>query len=264
MGTHFALIAAGVLTAFGVLVAVGIARRFRFVTAIVWRPAIWKFERLDKQHRSSPDAILCYGSSTIRRWETIADDLAPFPVIQRGFGGARMCDVLRFADRVVGPHQPRSVLIYVANDITGAWWDAEPAEVAALFAETVDVIRRRLPQTPIVYVHTNPTPRRARAWPLIAEANARINNFCLNTANAFAIDATSAICDSHGKPIREMFVDDEIHLTRDGYRMWSRVVRDEMCAILNPVCNEAQLSTDAEIGAGGRIDESGNSLLLNS
>ena len=45
-------------------------------------------------------------------------DLAPLPVLNRGIGGARMPDVLRYAGRIVLPYHPRAVVLFAGtNDI---------------------------------------------------------------------------------------------------------------------------------------------------
>src|SRR5690625_6232645 len=57
------------------------------------------FEELDRQNTYSPESIFFTGSSSIRMWETLERDMAPHAVIQRGFGGSRMADLLYYADR---------------------------------------------------------------------------------------------------------------------------------------------------------------------
>jgi hypothetical protein len=54
-----------------------------------WEKDIEKFEELDKKEQYASDAIIFTGSSSIRLWSTLAEDMAPFRVIQRGYGGAK-------------------------------------------------------------------------------------------------------------------------------------------------------------------------------
>ncbi len=44
-------------------------------------PAIAEFEKLDQTEQYPDDAILFTGSSSVRLWKTIAEDVAPYPVI---------------------------------------------------------------------------------------------------------------------------------------------------------------------------------------
>lgn len=58
-----------------------------------WEKEIIKFEQLDRTESYPNDAILFAGSSSIRLWSTLADDMAPYSVIQRGFGGSELSDL---------------------------------------------------------------------------------------------------------------------------------------------------------------------------
>ena len=46
-------------------------------------------EQLDKTEKYADNSIFLVGSSSIRLWSTLKEDLAPYPFIQRGFGGSR-------------------------------------------------------------------------------------------------------------------------------------------------------------------------------
>ena len=63
-------------------------------------PEIRAFEELDAVNDYDKEAILIIGSSSIRLWKTLAEDMAPFPVIQRGYGGAHFRDMVFFTDRI--------------------------------------------------------------------------------------------------------------------------------------------------------------------
>jgi hypothetical protein len=49
----------------------------------MWEPAMLEFERLDRENVYPPNSILFTGSSSIVLWRTLAEDMAPFPVIQQ-------------------------------------------------------------------------------------------------------------------------------------------------------------------------------------
>ena len=63
-------------------------------------------------------------------WKTVAEDMAPMPVINRGFGGSTMPDLIHYADRVIYPYKPKGILVYEGdNDITSD--DTSPEDVLA-------------------------------------------------------------------------------------------------------------------------------------
>lgn len=58
------------------------------------------FERADRESPPPRDAILFVGSSSIRFWDDLAEDMESLVVIRRGFGGAKLSDRVHFADRI--------------------------------------------------------------------------------------------------------------------------------------------------------------------
>jgi len=61
------------------------------------------------------------------------NDMAPYSVIQRGYGGAKLSDFAVYADRIFAPHKCSALVMFVANDIYGGDDDKTPEEVKKLF-----------------------------------------------------------------------------------------------------------------------------------
>ncbi|MEX2249181.1 MAG: hypothetical protein WD671_06075, partial [Parvibaculum sp.] len=55
-----------------------------------WEGEIAAFERRDVSNPPPPGAVLFVGGRDVRLWPQLAADMAPVPVIQRGFGGAQI------------------------------------------------------------------------------------------------------------------------------------------------------------------------------
>src|SRR4051812_8512091 len=58
-----------------------------------FEPEIVRFETSDRAAHPAPGGIVFVGSSSIRRWTTLAADFPGLPVINRGFGGSTMYEV---------------------------------------------------------------------------------------------------------------------------------------------------------------------------
>ena len=54
-------------------------------------------------------ALLFVGSSSIRRWVDLAEHMAPIPVINRGFGGSKIGDVIYHAETLFQARAPRAL-----------------------------------------------------------------------------------------------------------------------------------------------------------
>src|SRR5437867_2700351 len=83
-----------------------------------WEKEIAAFEQADREHPPEKGGIVFVGSSSIRKWTTLAADFPRHRVLNRGFGGSELADSVYFADRIVLPYEPRLVVLYAGgNDI---------------------------------------------------------------------------------------------------------------------------------------------------
>jgi hypothetical protein len=143
-----------------------------------WENDIAKFEQLDSSEKYPEESILFAGSSSIRLWSTLKDDMSPYPVIQRGYGGAKLSDFAVYSDRIFDPHKCRAIVIFIANDITGSEQDKTPEEVLALYKSVIKTIRTNHRDTPVFWIAITPSSSRWKAWPQIQKANNFIMDYC--------------------------------------------------------------------------------------
>lgn len=193
-----------------------------------WEDDIKKFEQLDKSEIYSDDAIIFAGSSSIRLWSTLEQDMAPYPVIQRGFGGSRLSDLAVYAGRIFEPHPCKAIVLFVANDISGSDNDKSPEEVASLFKILLKTIRKSHPDTPVFWIEVTPCSSRWKVWPEIQQATALIRKECENQKNTYTIRTDFAFLNSEGKPKDELFVSDKLHLNPQGYAIWKDIIKKEL------------------------------------
>jgi len=193
-----------------------------------WEPDIAKFEALDKSENYPDDAILFAGSSSIRLWSTLAEDMVPYNVIQRGYGGSRLSDYAVYADRIFSPHKCSALVLFVANDITGSASDKSPEEVKELFSYIHKRYRKYNPGTPVFFIEITPNWRRWKAWPQIEECNETIKEWCENHSKTYFIETETAFLGTDGKPRQEFFRADSLHLNSEGYKVWNRIIKAEI------------------------------------
>lgn len=191
-------------------------------------PEIRAFEKLDLNNNYPEDAILFIGSSSIRLWKTLEEDMAPFPVIQRGYGGAHFRDMVFYTDRILADHSLSMVVCFVANDISGSPKDSTPKEVLRLFKLYVKQVRAKYPNIPIMQIAVTPTQSRWDYWEKINEVNELIEAYCQKTDNLYFIDTVPTYLDAKGQPKPEWFVEDQLHLNQEGYTVWNRIIKAEI------------------------------------
>lgn len=194
-----------------------------------WAGEIAKFEKIDQQETYPSDAILFTGSSSIRKWTSIQEDMAPYPVISRGFGGSKLEDLAFYLDRIVTPHQFRALVIFSGtNNLTGKASDSKPEDLLKLARYIKQKIRSKYSQTPVFWIAITPTNARIKAWPQVQEANRLIKEMCEKSPNFHFIQTDYAYLDENGKPIKNLFVDDQIHLNAAGYAIWTKIIKKEL------------------------------------
>ena len=175
-----------------VIVSCGVTRKYTKESAAKWDKDILNFEQRDKKENDPGNAILFAGSSSIRLWSTLKEDVAPYPVIQRGFGGSKFSDLAVYAEKIVYPHQFRALVIFEANDITGSTTDKSPKEVAKLFVDIVRTVRRKYTDQPVFVLEITPTPSRWSVWPKIKEANQLLKESCRKLHNTYFIETSAS------------------------------------------------------------------------
>lgn len=197
-----------------------------------WEADIRKFEQLDSANDYPDDAILFMGSSSIRLWSSLAEDMEPYHVIQRGFGGSKISDVAWYTPRIVYPHKCQAVVLFVANDITGSDEDKTPAEIARLFQYIVRTIHKKQPGLPVFYIEITPTESRWKVWPKIQEGNKLIKNLSQKLPDVYFIETAGSFLNSNGKPEPSLFLKDKLHLNAEGYKIWKRIIKQSLDSVL--------------------------------
>lgn len=186
------------------------------------------FERLDKTEKYAENSVLFVGSSSIRLWSTIAEDVAPYPVIQRGFGGSRTPDVVQYLERIAYPHQFSAIVIFVANDITGSANDLTPKETRDNYQEMVRIIRDKYKHQPIFIIEITPSQSRWKYWSQIRQTNLLLKKLCRKGKNTYFIETAGHFLNERSEPRNELFRDDHLHLNREGYLVWGKLIKGEV------------------------------------
>jgi len=194
---------------------------------------IKRFDSLNLVEKHSDSALLFLGSSYIRFWTNIRKDLEYPDIIHRGFGGSNLRDVAYYIERIVYPHQPKAIYMYVGNDIVDSDKDKSPEQVLELFKYTVNVIRRKFPNTPITWLYISPSERRWGVWDKVQVANKMIEDYCKVSKNLFTIQFANHFLGADGQPIKKLYREDKLHYNEDGYVVWGNAIKDQVKKIAN-------------------------------
>lgn len=183
------------------------------------------FIKADSAAMPPQDAILFVGSSSIRMWNDLQQDFPEHTVINRGFGGSSLPHVIDYADIIIFPYKAKQIVIYAGeNDFTES--DTISAQtVYNRFRDLYALIRQQQPKTPIVYISIKPSPSRAHLMPKMKEANRLIENFLQQQKKAKFVNVYQLMLNADGKPMGDIFLDDQLHMNRKGYAIWQQALK---------------------------------------
>lgn len=186
-----------------------------------FREEITRFTEWDAKNSFPSKAVLFVGSSSIRMWQTHLA-FPEFPVINRGFGGAHISDVVYYYDQVIGKYHPTLIVFYAGdNDI------ADGKSVEQVFTDyraLIELIEKRNPEVKFVYLPVKPSISRWYYWDAMSDLNGKIKTFNAGQKNLYYLDTAASLLDSIGKPDKQYFQDDGLHLNQAGYSRWNSLV----------------------------------------
>jgi lysophospholipase L1-like esterase len=177
---------------------------------------------------SSP--VVFYGSSSIRLWKSLQQDFSGYAVLNCGFGGSRLTDCVRYANRLVIPRKPSAIVIYAGdNDLASG---APPEKVFQSFKQLFAIFRTYSPSIPIAFVSVKPSPARLVFLENILRFNRLVEDYLETQPETEYIDVCSDMLGQDRKPIQSLFVSDQIHLSPAGYQ----ILRKEIGEFLSQEC----------------------------
>ena len=180
------------------------------------------FTLWDKKNSQLENPVVFVGSSSIRKWYT-ADYFPDVPVVNRGFGGSHISDVIFFINETVLKFNPKVIVFYAGdNDIN---FGKSYQTVFEDYIKFVEKVRAKVPNTSILFIPIKPSPARWSLWNEMEKANHAIQNYSQKHSFLYYIDTASPMLNNRGKPKSSLFVKDSLHLSQEGYDLWSSIVK---------------------------------------
>lgn len=191
-----------------------------------WESTIQKFEAEDKAHPPSKGGIVFIGASSFARWTHMAQSFPDLKVVNRGYGGSELAESVRYARRVVVPHSPRIVVLYAGeNDLNRG---VPPQTIASDFVDFQNIVRTDLPAAKLVVIGLKPSPLRWKLRDGMHETNRLIRERCQSDKACTYVDPWPGMIGADGTPRPELFVEDGLHLTAEGYKVWTEMLQPHL------------------------------------
>ena len=186
--------------------------------------AIAAFVAWDSKNAVPESPLLFVGSSSIRLWPTAAA-FPGLPVVNRGFGGSELSDILHYYDRVIRPYAPSQIVLYAGDNDVAAGKSAE--RVFADFRRIADRVATDFPNTELVFISIKPSKARWQFWPVMQEANRLVAAYAEGRERVRYADLATPLLDNSGQP-KDVYLDDGLHLDARGYDLWQAALAPYM------------------------------------
>lgn len=205
------------------------AIKFSLLLAQTSCPDFWsdiqKFKKTDSAQTPQKNAILLVGSSSFTKWTDVQEYFPSYPIINRGFGGSRLVDVIRYAYDIILPYKPKQVIVYCGENDLAADSSLTASEVAQRFKTLFAIIRQNLLEAEIDFISLKPSPSRKRLFSKFREANRQIQLFLSQQSAAHFINVYDQMLDKNNEPRADLFVEDNLHMNAKGYQVWQRILQ---------------------------------------
>jgi lysophospholipase L1-like esterase len=202
---------------------------FYFANAQPFVEDITAFKKQDSLSFPPKNAILFVGSSSFTNWTDVQEYFPKYKIINRGFGGSSLTDVIRYEKEIIFPYQPKQIVIYCGeNDIAG---DSSVTGkiVFERFKQLYTDIRTNAGNVPIIYVSMKPSPSRWYLKEKMMEGNLLIKKFMGNKKrNAVFVDVWNAILGTDKRPLENLFLEDKLHMNKNGYAIWQKLLQPHL------------------------------------
>jgi lysophospholipase L1-like esterase len=92
----------------------------------------------------------------------------------------------------------------------------------------VKSIHDRVPDCRVLFVAVKPSLMRWAQYGTQTKANVMVREVCQKSERLAYVDIVTPMLGRDGKPMPELFVKDGLHLSAEGYRIWAKVVGEQL------------------------------------
>jgi len=194
-------------------------------TAIPFQEEIEVFLKKDSILMPAANSILFVGSSSFNYWKDISNYFPGYPIINRGFGGSSLTDVIYFNKETILKYKPKQIYIYCGENDIAASDTITPKIVFERFKTLYTIIRTHLGnKVPVMYVSIKPSVARWTMEEKFVASNTLIHNFINKQKHTQFLDVHSAMLDTNGEVFKDIFIGDKLHMNARGYAIWQKII----------------------------------------
>ncbi|RTL52360.1 MAG: G-D-S-L family lipolytic protein [Sphingobacteriales bacterium] len=185
---------------------------------------IQAFKQQDSLHFPPANAILFVGSSSFQKWKDVQDYFPNHIIINRGFGGSTLPDVIRYAPDIILPYHPKQIVIYCGENDIAEDPAITPQQVLERVKILLQIIRKKYKNIPVDYISIKPSPSRIQWQQKMAASNTLIQKYLQQQPHTRFIDVYHAMLNLDGTINETIFIHDRLHMNATGYHIWQKIL----------------------------------------
>ena len=193
-----------------------------------YKSEIDRYQTENQMLKDTSCDVLFLGSSSINLWDNIYRDMAPLKILRRSYGGAALRDMLYNYDVIARGYHPRSIVIYVENDLASTPEDLTVGETFDFFRLLTNRLQRDYPDIPIFILSYKPSLARKEMIPKHEIINALLQEYASKREGLTYIDVASCLYDNNGKLRKDIFKQDGLHMNQNGYDLWTAILKPKI------------------------------------
>jgi para-nitrobenzyl esterase len=203
-----------------------------------FQPEIDAFAQADKVKMPDAGRILFAGSSSFTYWKDVNDYFPGKNILNRGFGGSTLLDLIQFSNETIIKYKPKQIFIYCGENDIASSDTVQPKHVLDRFKTLYSIIRTQLPSnTPIVYLSLKPSILRWSMHERMDASNNLIRSFISTQKNIQFLDVYHSMLGDDGTPLKNIYIADNLHMNANGYRIWQKLMAPLLLPGEKPVVN---------------------------
>jgi lysophospholipase L1-like esterase len=155
-------------------------------------------------------------------WKDLKTAFPNHNVVNLGFGGSEMADLLYHIDKLVLQFKPKQIFIYEGdNDIAVG---RSPENIFAAADATVARIQKELPDTEIIFISPKPSVARWHLKDKYEAFNTGLRAWTKDKRNVKYADVWTPMLKKNGVVRDDIFLGDKLHMNKKGYAIWTKAL----------------------------------------
>ena len=176
----------------------------------------------EKNGIDTTNLVVFIGSSTFTMWNNLQNDFPLSNVLNRGFGGSKLTDVINYADQILYPYRPKQVVLYEGDNDLGS--GIKPDDLLSDLKVFVRMTEIKLPGVPIVLLSVKYSPKRHKNKDKITEFNSKMKDFASTKPQLKYVDIAPITLNEDDSYKRELYLADTLHVNQACYKLYAQKI----------------------------------------